>query len=96
MARKLSKDEAVDLAVRDAARRAGVDSGAARVASTESVEFPNSALGAPRPGEMSADMVTPGWAIRVEAGSRSLEYRATPRQVRLVGYDGGNHVVFPD
>ena len=69
MARKLTKDEAVDLAARDAARRAGVGPEAVRVTSTDSVDFPNSALGAPRPGEMSADMMTPGWAIRVEAGS---------------------------
>ena len=96
MARKLSKEEAVDLAVRDAARRAGVGAEAVRVLAAKETEFPNSALGAPRPGEMSADMMTPGWAVRVEAGSHALEYRATPRQVRLVGFDGGNHVVFPD
>jgi hypothetical protein len=41
-------------------------------------------------------METSGWTIRVAAGGRSLEYRANPRQVRLVGYDGGNHVIFPD
>jgi hypothetical protein len=96
MARKLSKDEAVDLAVHDAAQRAGIDPGQVRVASTTDTEFPNSALGAARPGEMSADMVTPGWTIRVDAGSLSLEYRAAPRQIRLAGFDGGNHVVFPD
>ena len=94
--RKLSKDEAVDLAERDEARRAGVEPGRVRVASTTDTEFPNSALGAPRPGEMSADMMTPGWTIRVDAGSLSLEYRAAPRQVRLVGFDGGTHQVFPD
>ena len=96
VARKLSKDEAVDLAVHDAARRAGVDPAQARVASVTETEFPNTALGAPRPGEMSADMMTPGWVVRVDAGSLSLEYHAAPRQVRLAGFDGGNHVVFPD
>ena len=95
MARKLSKEEAVYIAVRDAARRAGIDAAQAR-ADAKDATFPNSALGAARPGEWSADMQTSGWTIRVAAGGRSLEYRANPRQVRLVGFDGGNHVVFPD
>jgi len=95
VARKLSKDEAVEIAVRDAAKRAGVDRTAAR-ADAATATFPNSALGAARPGEWSADMETSGWTIRVAAGGHSLEYRANPRQVRLVGYDGGNHVIFPD
>lgn len=95
VARKLSKDEAVDIAVRDAAQRAGVDAGQARAKAADAT-FQNSALGAARPGEWSADMVTNGWTIQISAGGRSLEYRANPRQVRLVGYDGGNHVIFPE
>ena len=94
MARKLSKAEAVDIAVRDAVTRAGGDANDARADASDAT-FPNSALGAARSGEMSADMVTAGWTIRVAAGGRALEYRATPRQVRLVGFDGANHVVFP-
>jgi hypothetical protein len=95
VARKLSKEDAVDIAVRDAVTRAGVDRSAARADASDTT-FPNSALGAARPGEWSADMQTSGWTIRVAAGGRSLEYRANPRQVRLVGPDGDNHVVFPD
>ena len=93
MGRTLSKDEALETALRDAASRAGGD---ASVGSIEESTFPNSALGAPREGEMSADMMTSGWTIRVTAGARTLEYRANERQVRLVDFDGGNHVVYPD
>ena len=95
MARKLSKEEAVDIAVRDAAGRTGVDATSARAHAADAT-FPNSALGAARPGEWSADMQSSGWTIRVAAGGRSFEYRANARQVRLVDADGGNHVVFPD
>ena len=95
MARKLTKDDAADIALHDAAGRVGVDTSSVRVDAAEPAEFPNSALGAPRAGEMSADMMTSGWKFRVTAGDRSLEYRANERQVRLVGFDGGNHVVYP-
>lgn len=95
MARKLSKEEAIDIVVRDAAKRAGVDASEVRAEASETT-FPNSALGAARPGEMSADMLTKGWSIRAQAGSSSLEYRANARQVRLVGSGGGNQLIFPD
>lgn len=94
MARKLTKADAVEIAVRDAVTRAGVDPSDARADASEST-FPNSALGAARAGEMAADMQTAGWTIRISAGGRPLEYRANPRQVRLVGFEGANVVVFP-
>jgi len=90
---QLSKERAVEIARQDAAERTGVSS--VEVAEVESASFPNAALGAPRSGEMSFDMVTQGWRISVEAAGRTLEYRADGRQVRLVGYEGRNHLVFP-
>ena len=95
MADQLTKDGAVQIATADAAKRAGVDASAVRVESVESTTFPNSALGAARPGEMSADMMASGWTVRVSAGGRAMEYRANARQVRLVNFDGNNHVVYP-
>ena len=90
---KLSKEQAVDIAVRDASER----SGGADVATVgvEDASFPNAALGAAREGEMSFDMMTQGWRIRLEAGGQRFEYRADGRQVRLAGFRGGNHLVFP-
>ena len=92
MAKKLSKDEAVRIAVEDAAARTGASD--ARLVSAKDTTFPNAALGAARPGEMSADMMTSGWTIQVSAGGRTLEYRANPRQVLLAG-STGNHVIHP-
>jgi hypothetical protein len=92
---QLSREQAVDLAVRDAAERTGARRDDVRTKSVEDASYPNGALGAPRDGEMSFDMVTPGWRIRLEAGGSSLEYRADGRQVRLAGFAGRNHLVFP-
>ena len=95
MARTLSKEDALDIVVRDAAGRAGVDADDVRVESAEDAAFPNAALGAARDGEMSFDMVTNGWTIRVSADGQKFEYRASARQVRLAGGDGRNLVIFP-
>ena len=91
----MSKEDAVEIAVRDAAERAGVPVSEVSVDSARDASFPNGALGAPREGEMSFDMITSGWAILLTAGGRSFEYRADSRQVRLVGFGGRNHLVYP-
>jgi hypothetical protein len=92
VARQITKEEAVEIALRDAAKRAGAD---ARLESAEEASFPNTALGAPVAGEMSADMMTSGWKIRVAAGGRSLEYRASAYGVRLADFEGENHRIQP-
>lgn len=56
-------------------------------------EFPDAALGAPLEDEMSAQVITPGWRIRFSAGGKGYEYRATPRQLRLVNFNGRNYRV---
>src|SRR5438552_2416619 len=78
MAQHLSKDEAVEIATRDAAGRAGVGPDDVAVAAVKETTFPNAALGAQRPGEMSFEVMRDGWTIRLAAGGRSLEYRADP------------------
>ena len=95
MSDELSKESAVDAAVRDAATRAGVAASDVKVGEVEDSLFPDGALGAPREGEVSFSMMTPGWTILVTAGTRSLEYRADSRQVRLVGFEGQNHLISP-
>jgi hypothetical protein len=57
----------------------------------EPAEFPNAALGAPLEDEMSAQVITPGWRIRLITNDRSYEYRATERQLRLVNFNGKNY-----
>ena len=95
MSDDLSKESAVDAAVRDAATRAAVAASDVKVDGVEDSLFPDGALGAPREGEISFSMMTPGWTILLTAGARGFEYRADSRQVRLVGFEGQNHLVYP-
>jgi hypothetical protein len=92
---QLSKERAVDIARRDASARTGVGVAEVTTVGVEQASFPNGVLGAPRGGEMSFDMITEGWRIALEAAGVAFEYRADSRQVRLVGYEGRNHLVFP-
>ncbi len=92
MAAPLTRDDAIRIALADAETRAGAT---AVLTSVDAETFTNSALGASRPGEMSADVMTPGWRIHANAGSRSYVYRAGARQIRLVADDGAVLLIYP-
>ena len=76
---------------RDLAQRLGLSEDEIREESVEQVDFPDAALGAPVEDEMSAQVITPGWRIRLSAQDRSYEYRGTGRQLRLVNFKGRNY-----
>ena len=75
----------------DLARRLGVDEPDILEGSVAPADFPDAALGAPIEDEMSAQMITPGWRINLEAGNRTYEYRASNRQLRLFNFNGENY-----
>ena len=75
----------------DLARRLGVDEPDILEGSVAAADFPDAALGAPIEDEMSAQMITPGWRINLEAGNRTYEYRASNRQLRLFNFNGENY-----
>jgi len=88
----ISKEEAVDKARKDLAQRLGV--GASEIKeSVEETDFPDMALGAAAKGEMSGQMITPGWRIRLQARNKTFEYRANKNQVRLYDYEGQNYSI---
>ncbi|HEY0078834.1 MAG TPA: hypothetical protein VGB73_09335 [Pyrinomonadaceae bacterium] len=87
----MSKEEAVERAREDLAKRLGVSKDEVKEAGVEQAEFPDMALGAPEDGEMSGQMITPGWRIRLSAKGRTHEYRANKRQLRLYNFNGSNH-----
>ena len=87
----ISKDEAVEKARKDLAQRLGVSTSEIKEQSVEEAEFPDMSLGAPAKDEMSGQMITSGWRIRLRAGNQSFEYRANKNQVRLYNYRGANH-----
>lgn len=83
--------QALDRARRDLAKRLGVDDVDIAEGLVEPDEFPNASLGAPVGDEMSAQMITPGWRIRLITGDQSYEYRATEHQLRLFNFNGQNY-----
>ena len=87
----INKDSAVENARNDLARRLNINADDVKEKSVEDSDFPDMALGAPEDGEMSGQMITPGWRIRLEANGQTFEYRADKNQVRLYKFKGKNY-----
>ena len=87
----INKDGAVQNARRDLAKRLNIDPADVKERSVEDSDFPDMSLGAAEDGEMSGQMITPGWRIRLEANGQSFEYRADKNQVRLYKFKGKNY-----
>ncbi|HEY6046795.1 MAG TPA: hypothetical protein VIU65_09345 [Pyrinomonadaceae bacterium] len=83
--------EALVRARADLAKRLGVEEVEILEGAVEQTEFPDAALGVPLSDEMSAQVITPGWRIRLEAQGRPYEYRAAGKQVRLYNFNGKNY-----
>ena len=77
----------------DLAQRLGLNENEVTEVGVEQANFPDASLGAPVADEMSAQMITPGWRIHLEAGGETYEYRASERQMRLVNFKGRNYRV---
>ena len=86
-----TKEEAIEQARKDLAGRIGVSN--ITEDAVEDAEFPDMALGAAAKGEMSGQMITSGWRIRLSANGQTFEYRANKHQVRLYNYKGANYKV---
>ena len=88
-----TREQAVERARGDLAKRLGVSEAEINEVSVENADFPDMALGAPAKGEMSGQMITPGWRIRLNTKSIGFEYRANKSQVRLYNFRGVNYRV---
>lgn len=89
----MSKEDAVQRARADLAKRLGVSENEIKEEAVEQADFPDMALGAPVEDEMSGQMITPGWRIRLSASGSGYEYRAGRNQLRLYNYEGSNHKI---
>lgn len=87
----VTKDDAVKRARTDLAQRLGVSEHEIEADEIEETDFPDLALGAPVEDEMSGQMLTKGWRIRLRAKGGEHEYRANKDQVRLFNHKGENH-----
>ncbi len=83
----------IEKARNDLAQRLGLDGDGITEAGVKPTDFPDASLGAPVEDEMSAQVITPGWRIHLQAGGKTYEYRATERQLRLVNFKGRNYRV---
>jgi hypothetical protein len=88
-----TREEAAARAQADLAERLGVDGGQIAVDAIEDADFPDANFGANAAGEVSAQMITPGWRIRLRAGGQVYEYRANRNRLRLFNYKGAHHRV---
>jgi len=88
-----TKEDAVERARKDLAARVGIKEEDIKQESVEETDFPDMALGAGVKGEMSGQMITPGWRIHLNANGNSFEYRANKQQIRLYDYRGVNYKV---
>jgi hypothetical protein len=89
----MTKEDAVDRAKADLAARLGVEADAIEEDSVEDADFPDASFGAGTPNELSAQMITPGWRIRLRARGEKFEYRANRNRMRLVNFRGANYQV---
>ena len=89
----MTKEDAVRRAKSDLSARLGVSEDEIEEDSVEDAEFPDAAFGAAAAGELSAQVITPGWRIRLRARGERAEYRANRNRMRLVNFRGANHQV---
>lgn len=87
----MGKADAVERARGDLAKRLGVSENDVEEESVEEADFPDMALGAPVEDEMSGQMISSGWRIRLRAKGNTHEYRADRNQVRLYNFKGANY-----
>jgi hypothetical protein len=86
-----SKNDAVENARNDLAKRLKINAADVKEHSVEDADFPDMALGAAEDGEMSGQMMTRGWRIKLEAQGQTYEYRADKNQVRAFKFKGKNY-----
>lgn len=63
----------VRLARRELADREGLSTEQVSVVEWKAVEWRDASLGCPQPGMLYAQVITPGYLVRLEAGGRTFE-----------------------
>jgi hypothetical protein len=89
----LNKDTATQKAKQDLAKRLGISEGDIKISSVDDKEFSDMSLGATVDDEMASQMISYGWSINLNAEKKDYEYRGDKYQLRLVDFDGANHMI---
>jgi len=77
--------QAIAQARADAASRTGIEADGWRAVEVTAREWPDAGLGCPERGKLYAQVLTPGYAITLEAGSRSLVYHSGAGRIVYCG-----------
>jgi hypothetical protein len=79
----------VEGAQADLAQRLGIQPSAIEVQSVSEAEFPDASLGVPEPGKVYAQVLTPGYVIRLVVEGQTYEYHASDERLVFVPQEGG-------
>jgi hypothetical protein len=90
---RLNEESAVQKARKDLAHRLGISEDEIKCVSVRKTDFPDMALGASVSGEISAQMISTGWLISLNANGKNYEYRADKFHLRLVDFNGKNYII---
>jgi hypothetical protein len=80
----LSPEAAVAAVVATAARELGVTPTDVVVTRVERREFRDTALDCPRPGELSAQVITPGYVVVIHSAYGTREYHVSARDGAVI------------
>ncbi|HET7092608.1 MAG TPA: hypothetical protein VFI22_03995, partial [Thermomicrobiales bacterium] len=69
----------LDAVLADAASKFGVPVDQIDIVTNEPREWPSAALGCPQPGELYAQVITPGYVVLLQSGDRRIEYHLDSR-----------------
>jgi hypothetical protein len=87
----INKNDAVENARQDLAQRLKIKASDIQEQAVEDADFPDMALGAAEDGEMSGQMITKGWRIKLNAQGKTYEYRADKNHIRAYKFKGKNY-----
>lgn len=75
----------VTFAIINLANRLKIAREAIRVVEVRRVDWPDTSLGHPEPGKLYAQVITPGFLIKLEAGGRICVYHSDRTHIVFVG-----------
>ncbi len=78
----------VDLARVNLAQRLGIDPEAIVVQSIEEVKFPEASLGVPEPDRLYAQVLTPGYSLKLVVEGQTYEYRFSDERLVFAPQEG--------
>ncbi len=80
-------ERVIQLVRQDMAQKMSVAIDEIREVSVEAVDWPDTSLGCPQPGMMYAQMITPGFRVKMAVKGQTVEYHTDASGRRVVSCD---------